>query len=505
MRRLAFLLMFLPLVARAQSTVSCTHGETGTCRQATTCGQSDVQAAVNASAANLGGGYVSPTAFTGDGVYVPAGSCSWASPVSWTNKNINVIGANPTITHSSSDAFDVNVSNSGPTAASFHISDFTFNGSTSGDLLNINVSNPNLTAWAGFFRVDHLTYNYSSSGNVFILYGPVFGLFDHLTGTTPANHFEQANFVNSEYNATHGGSPVYTQLMGEYSQRILSAGPGSTNPGGLGSKYMDFIEDSAFTCPGNYSGAVSDSESGGQRMVFRHSATNGTCFNYSHWTRGVEVDGDLMEIYNNVFTGNSNGQYPTRFGSGTGVIFNNTFLGTWSDPTFHVDETRGSGGEVSNGPYFDCDGTRAEDGNAGDASAPGWPCAGQIGTAYLNGSGVRGSPDSLPLIAWNNGTQAGCSTGGACTNSFTIALDGQMGSGNTITRPMANYIKPTAHSVSGPLNGAVDYCQGTTTMPTTCGIYTNSYVPYTYPNRLQVSGGGGTPPPITGFKVGYAN
>jgi hypothetical protein len=461
-------------VVKAQfSTVSCSHGETGTCRQASSCSQSDIEATVNASSAG-GTGYVSPNSFNGDGVYVPAGSCSWSSPVSWTNKNINLIGSNPTISHSK-DAFDVNVSNSGPTAAAFHISGFTFQGSTSGDLINFNVSNPNLSSWAGYFRVDHITYNYSSSGNVFMIYGPVWGLFDHLNGTTASNHFEQADFLNTEYDQMHSGND--SQMMGEYSGRIL--------PAGLGTENAVYIEDSTFSCPGNYSGAISDSESGGQKMVFRHNTLNGTCFHYSHWTRGTEWDGDTYEIYNNTYNGGTNGEYPMRFGSGTGVIFNNTFT-NWSDPTIHVDETRGSGGESSNGPFYDCNGSRAVDGNAGDSNAPGWPCAGQIGFSCKAGNCARGGLDSVPLLIWNNGSQASCSTGGSCTNSVTVTVDGPMGSANSVSRPMANYIKSTPHSVSGPLNGAVDYCQGSTE-PTTCGIYSNKYVPFTYPHPLDSS------------------
>lgn len=489
-------------VARAQySTVSCSHGETGTCRQASSCNQSDVQAAINASSSG-GKGYSSPTNFDGDGVYVPGGSCSWSSAVSWTNKNINLIGSNPTITHSS-DAFDVGVSNSGDTAAAFRISGFTFGGSTGGNLLNLNssgqggaVSNIG-TAWAGFFRVDHITYKYSSSGNVFILYGPVFGLFDHLNGTTANNHFEQADLLDSEYNAMHVGT--YSLLEGEYVARLLSAGPGSSSPGGLGSKYMDFIEDSTFNCPGNYSGAISDSESGGQRMVFRHNTLTGTCFHYAHWTRGQEWDGDLYEIYNNTYNGGANGQFPMRFGAGTGVIFNNTIT-SYSDPTVHVDETRGSGGESSNGPFYDCNGSRAIDGNAGDPNAPGWPCAGQIGSACVRGNCGRGSMNSLPLLVWNNGSQSGCSNSGSCTNSVTVNVDGSMGSSNAMSRTMTNYIKSTPHSVSGPLSGAVDFCQGAT-MPTSCGIYKNTYVPYTYPHPLASSGTtAGTPPPPTNLQ-----
>lgn len=489
-------------VARAQySTVSCSHGETGTCRQASSCNQSDIQAAINASSSG-GKGYQSPNSFDGDGVYVPGGSCSWSSAVGWTDKNINLIGSNPTITHSS-NAFSVGVSKSGETAAAFRISGFTFTGSTGGNLLNLNASSQggavsNIgTAWAGFFRVDHITYNYSSSGNVFILYGPVFGLFDHLNGSTSNNHFEQANLLDSEYNAMHAGT--YSLMEGEYVARLLSAGPDSSSPGGLGSKYMDFIEDSTFNCAGNYSGAISDSESGGQRMVFRHNTLTGTCFHYAHWTRGSEWDGDLYEIYNNTYNGGANGQFPMRFGAGTGVIFNNTIT-NYSDPTVHVDETRGAGGEASNGPFYDCDGSRAIDGNAGDGTAPGWPCAGQIGTACIGGNCSRGAMDSLPLLVWNNGAQSSCSSGGSCTNSVTVSVDGLMGSSNSASRTMSNYIKSTPHSVSGPLNGAVDYCQGST-MPTTCGIYKNTYVPYTYPHPLTSSAvAGATPPPPTNLQ-----
>jgi hypothetical protein len=408
-------------------------------------------------------------------VYVPAGSCSWSSSVSWSNKNINVIGSNPTITHSSSDAFDVATTNTGATGAAFHISGFSFTGSTSGNLLNINGGGYGASTWAGYFRVDHITYNYSSSGNVFIYYGPVFGLFDHINGTTANNHFEQANLTTGEYSATHAGT--YTELQGEYGGRIL--------PAGLGTENAVYIEDSTFTCTGNYSGAISDSESGGQKLVFRHNTLTGTCFHYAHWTRGLEWDGDTYEIYNNSYNGGANGQFPMRFGAGTGVIFNNTFT-NWSDPTIHVDETRGSGGESSNGPFYDCNGSRAVDGNAGDSNAPGWPCAGQIGFSCKAGNCARGGLDSVPLLVWNNGSQASCSTGGSCTNSVTVTVDGPMGSANTVTRPMANYIKSTPHSVSGTLNGAVDYCQGSTE-PTTCGIYSNKYVPFTYPHPLDSS------------------
>lgn len=452
---------------------TCAHGETGSCRQVNTCNQSDVQNAITDSSVGTIG--LSPVGFGGDGVYVPAGSCSWPSSVSWTNKNINVIASNPTITHPSSDAFDISVSNNGPTAAAFRVSGFSFTGSTSGDAFNINQSNPNMTTWAGYFRIDHVTMNYTSSGNVIIVYGPVWGLMDHINFTGSQNFLEQSDFLNLEYNQTQAGNT--TQLLGEYSGRLLPEAAGTEN--------ALYVENSTFTCTGNYSGALSDSESGGQRMVWRHNTSTGSCFHYAHWTRGTEWDGDKYEIYNNTYNGNGASGYPMRFGSGTGVIFNNTIY-NYSDPTVHVDETRGSGGEAANSPYYSCDGTQALDGNAGDPNAPGWPCAGQVGTGCSAGSCTRSTMNSIPLLVWNNGAQAGCSTGGSCTNSVTVSVDGPMGSANTATRTMTNYISAKSHSVTGPLNGAIDYCQGATE-PAICGIYTNAYLPYMYPHPLDVS------------------
>jgi hypothetical protein len=282
--------------------------------------------------------------------------------------------------------------------------------------------------------------------------------------------------------------------MGEYASRILATG--------LGTENADYIESSTFTYLGGaMDNAISDSESGGQRFVFRYNTVTGPTFHYAHWTRGSEWDGHKYEIYNNSYNGQGVSGYPMRFGSGTGVVFNNTITG-YSDPTVHVDETRGCGGEVDSAHTYSCDGTHAWDGNAGDPNAPGWPCAGQIGTGCIAGNCARNGINSVPFIIWNNGSQTGCSTGGSCTNSVTVTVDGPMGSGNTCTRTMTNYVSSTPHSVSSgttdsgtftnntALNGAVDYCQGST-MPTTCGIYTNSYTAFAYPHPLQ---SGITPP-----------
>jgi hypothetical protein len=473
------LCLLAPLQLLGQfSTVSCTHGETGTCRQATTCSQANVQAAVNASSAG-GTGYASPTSFDGDGVYVPAGSCSWASAVSWSNKNINLIGNNPTITHSS-DFLDPSVTSSGTTAGAFRVSGFTLVGGAGAHVMVMNGGAPPNSGYAGFYRIDHITYTESGGSDSFVWYGPVFGVMDHLNGTVSnKNHFLWALFYNGEY----PGSP--TLLMGQ--------GIATGFPAGLGGQLFNFIEDSTFACTSGYgSAALTDSSSGVQRMVFRHNTVTGSCFHYAHWTRSGEWDGGVMEFYNNNYNCTasdcvSSGGYPGRFGAGTGVIHDNTING-YGLQAFNVDESRGCGAETSGfaGAVVNSNFDR----NDGDASAIGWPAAGQIGTACIAGSCTPATMNSVPFIAWNNGTQSGCSTGGSCTNTVGFNVDGNQGSGSC-SRPMGNYIKSTAHTSSGGLNGAVDIFSGSA-KPSSVGIYTGiaSYTPYTYPYPTTTGGGG---------------
>jgi hypothetical protein len=313
----------------------------------------------------------------------------------------------------------------------------------------------------------------------------VFGLYDHLNVTMGAcanPYIEQSEYLNTEYNVAP------TKFLGEWSALAY------TPRGTINNVY---IEDSKFTLTATSGlNPISDSESGPGHLVYRYNTITSAgayYYFYAHWSRANEWDGSWREFYRNQMTcsGGCGGGWPFRLESGTGVIYDNQISG-WGDNTVHVDEGRGCGGS-NIAQMGQCDGSKAWDMNAGDASAPGWPCASQIGVGCLQAGGCsRGNQDNIPLILWNNGTQAGCATGGACTNSVTVSVINQDGDSNDkCARPTANYIKKTAHIASvSKFKGAVDYSDGNSTKPSTVGTYTNDYTPYGYPLPLQQPGGG---------------
>jgi hypothetical protein len=419
----------------------------------------------------------------GDEIDVSAGNCSFN--VSWTNKNIAIVGAGSSATLVNTGSFSVTIKD--PSHGKFRISGIGFSGTPSGQ--SISILGSGLSSSVLGFRLDHLAFTYpNGSGDIIrIAGGPIWGLIDHINMTYGGAYnigVIISDYVDSEYQ----NAPA--TFMGEMSAKLAID---------LGGPSAVYIEDSSFTLVGStaYFGVV-DSSSGGQRLVFRHNTVSGGLV-YSHWTRGGEWDGHKYEIYNNHFDCNtpSAGALPliARLESGTGVIYNNTLVNCTTSAAVQVDEGRGCGGSKVS-PSLDCDGTRAWDSNGGDSSAPGWPCMGQIGTACIAGNCARGAMDNVPLLLWNNGTDNGCSSGGACTNNISVTVNDHDGDTNDVcTRPMPSYIKSTPHvASSSKYNGAVDYCVSAT-QPASCGTYSNSYHAYPYPHPLQGGSTGGTGAP----------
>jgi hypothetical protein len=129
------------------------------------------------------------------------------------------------------------------------------------------------------------------------------------------------------------GMPV--KSGGSKALSLLRAAPGEHQPFSrpleLGSAKFFFIEDCTFNYGGQNDGAL-DAYSGA-RYVFRHNIVNNTHVEHhgadSGFIRGIHS----FEIYENKFTctRDCENQRKFYFRSGTGVVFNNTFTGNYSE------------------------------------------------------------------------------------------------------------------------------------------------------------------------------
>jgi hypothetical protein len=393
------------------------------------------------------------SASDGTTISIGAGTCTLSSPIGWANKNIYLIGAGAGSTFINAPAGGFFVGVSDTTKAAFRISSFTLQGvNSTNTLLKVDASNAG--AWSFGWRIDHINITYSGSvtNDPITINGVTYGLIDHnnITVNGGGTFILQAAFTGSE---TGAGVPT---LFGTYNLSL---------PLDLGTYKAVYIENCSFSNggSGNYYSSF-DSSSGGTRVVFRYNTFQGVV--YAHWTRSGEIDGVKYEVYNNVGTGDAGNQIPIRLEAGTGVVYNNTISG-YANQQFWIDERRGNGVESSS-VLLACDGSHYWDGNI---ESTGWPCLGQIGRGpgYVINSNLSGNyGTSAPLYAWNNGTDSGCASGGACTNS--VALTPILNSRN-ILRTTGN-----PHS-----NGDVDYVNnGSTPMP--------GYSPFTYPYPLTANG-----------------
>jgi hypothetical protein len=399
---------------------------------AANCSQSAVQTAVNSAA-------------DGDTVSIPAGSCTWSGGVSWSNKNINVIGAgigNTVITLTGS-AFSV----SPTTKAAFRISGMTLTGTPTGDPWVIYINSSNTEDVMKGWRIDHIRFNFTNQTSLRAIMtdGITYGLIDNCI------------FDGGSYLGVH--SRGYTQA--DWNRGDPMGTKSWSLPLNLGTDEAVYIEDSTWNLVTSGLPFVNDM-SFGARQVFRHNVINNAIFQ-AHSARGNDRGGAVKyEVYNNTWRGN--GIYRiAQIRSGTGVIFNNTISG-YINNNFDIDDQRAStesGCYEISSPLNRCNGSSSYDGNV---ESNGWPCLDQIG----RGAGAPRNQPSVPLYTWNNGTLATCATGGACDNASIARINGACASSG-------NWIKTTGSPHTG---GVVDYINnGSTPKP--------GYTPYTYPHPLQ--------------------
>lgn len=348
---------------------------------------SALQSAINASA-------------DGDVVSVGAGTCS-AGTVSWTNKNIAVQGQGIGASNVSGLSFDV----TNTEKSNFRISGFNVGAASSWKVNAVGRT----TAIKGW-RIDNVAFSYGSCGqNIAVqVYGLTWGLIDSSTFNNAGNAIFLTAYAENT-NEVNPWPPSGDPGMGGYSWLL---------PLNLGSDEAVYVENNKFTMGNGCYYGIGDMYYG-SRMVFRNNSVTNAYWQ-NHAARGFERGGNLKaEIYNNDFNAIDPAWYRAiHMRSGTGVIFNNTLRGAFS--MIQVDNQRSNGQNTST-PFGACNGAAKWDGNS--AGQSGWPCLDQVG----RGSGVNplaGAQPSVPLYGWNNGSAAGCSTAGTCTNNIKIVNDG---------------------------------------------------------------------------------
>ncbi|MBS3917368.1 MAG: hypothetical protein KG012_00635 [Deltaproteobacteria bacterium] len=349
---------------------------------AASCSQSDVQAAINASA-------------TGDKVSIPSGECTWTSAVSIPDaKKITLQGAgyDNTVISTSVIAIQMNLSGSRITGIGFILT------AEVNSIINVKG-----TGW----RIDNCKFNNTTGLSVVSL---------DINGTNvtqyPTGLVDNCVFING---------------------RILVSGLGTfaknsalwLNPINLGTADAVYVEDCNFS-----------RNDGGRRNAIDGNLAGMCVFRYNTITDSyVELHGlqsdqgrapRKFETYRNTLHSSNNQYLPLRYRGGTGVIFDNELSGDYNGRVidFYLDRSFKSVGVAGM-----CDGTSSWDGNE---DATGWPCRDGIGRGpdvYLFDKASPPYPrqKSVPAYLWLNRDKG---RDGKSSNIASVIMSG--GSGNHI-------------------------------------------------------------------------
>ncbi len=440
-----------------------------TCENKT--GQLDVQAAITASS-------------TGDTVTIPIGNCIWDTTLSITStKKIILQGAGmeSTVITGSGTVIDMTTSGSRVTG--------------------IGIIDGQIMVDGDGWRIDHCSFTYSVFSTGVFVRGTRAGL--HPTGLVDNCSF-------------HNGRVIVAIGM------LLSEGNDQhqiwAKPLNLGSTDNTvFVEDC--TCTFTVFGNIIDENYGGG-YTFRYNTltdsgvgANSGAYIEAHSVQGNNRGSRKWEIYGNILN-NTGGSiyYPFRIRSGTGAIFYNSIIGTWTNDGIGLDNVRSASGDVDDNTTGEgrCDGDSAWDGNE---DATGYPCRDQTGrggdaSLWTYPPAGAYTQTLMPAYAWINRTESNVeapfqviagSTDHIKTNrdfyNYAVSFDGTIGvgCGTLASRPAtctigvgywatnqscSDLTEMVGANPTTPISGTLYKCTATNT-------WTSYYIPYTYPHPLR--------------------
>jgi hypothetical protein len=355
-------------------------GPAGNVVHAASCEQGDVQAAVDAAG-------------DGDVVLVPPGECTWTTPqdefgnyshdpsVVIQEKAITLQGAgiDRTVIVDGTLGCDSDCWGQyplrivGAEGKPFRLTGISFRGAQGGPPDAFGVVN--ISGTCKDFRVDHCKFENNHTRGL-IVSGHTYGVID------------QCVFLreNEAVQCIYGRGDNH-----EAWQRPLT----------LGTAAALYIEDCLFEHQGGYSGGVIDGDSG-VRYVIRHNMViNSYVVHHGPEFGGSDPytslrGGFSFEVYDNVFSVDSDVWTAISPWSGTGVVFNNVFTGTGY--FYHPILLRCRRSCQPYPPFGMCNGQSPFDGNTPGMN--GYPCLDQVG--YATDAGLGTPQAQEPMYEWDN-------------------------------------------------------------------------------------------------------
>ena len=327
------------------------------------CSQGDVSVAIQASK-------------DGDTVLIPPGTCTWTpgskqsdAAITIDKKSIVLQGASNLQTIIRAPAGFTGYNQEQLCINSIQNKQFRITG-----LKFLGTGNPNtglikLSGTCKNWRIDSCYFDYTGTRHMQI-YDHNAGVIDHCT------------FIMSDSSDGLGGIGI----TGDDDSSWI-------RPHILGDSDKIYIEDCNFIA-GSHRFADAVDCYGGANVVFRHNKTGLFVGTHGLCQAAPRRGAHLFEIYENTFTTNIPDDFTALFmEGGTGVIFNNKFIGPWTSAIYLVDYRTCEGKGIDQcGDYGRCDGTNPIDGNT--SGLKGYPCKDQIG---------RSSNQKLyPLYIWGN-------------------------------------------------------------------------------------------------------
>ena len=320
------------------------------------------------------------SASTGDIVALPSGPCVWGSTTLTipSGKKITLRGA----------GIDVTSITSTPGAVAIRIGDQAVGGNSR--VTGFTLTGGYIIADGDGWRVDHVKLVGTTVGG---LAEGVFawGLRPNTPGG-PTGLIDNVTFMDTRV------------VVFGYPDNPEKSSSTWSSPLGLGDANAVYVENSTFNFNGQPN--VIDCNYGG-RFVFRNNTVNNSSIDahsVQGWNRGCR----RWEVYNNTIRLVGGYFTPMFIRGGTGVIFNNTITGPWSEPYISFDnvrsfENRPEWFPVSPTAPGVCNGSSSWDGNQ---ASNGWPCRDQIGrggdvTAWTAGTPYVGQA-ATPAYIWNN-------------------------------------------------------------------------------------------------------